>query len=51
MTINKTISINEDLDRYLKDNHISLSKFVQDKLKEEIITKGQADQYNIPHKK
>lgn len=51
MTINKTISINEDLDRYIKDSHISLSKFVQDKLKEEIITNGKADQYNISQKK
>ena len=32
MTIIKTISINENLDRYIKDKHISLSKFVQDKL-------------------
>jgi hypothetical protein len=50
MTVIKTISLTEDLDRYLRENKKNLSQFVQEKLKEEIIAKGKAQQYNIEPK-
>jgi len=36
MTVRKNISITEDQARWVKDNHINLSRFVQDKLDKEI---------------
>jgi post-segregation antitoxin (ccd killing protein) len=34
--IHKTISVTEEQAQWIKDNHLNLSRFVQDKLNEEI---------------
>ena len=43
----KTVSISDDLWKYVTDNSISLSKYLQKKLREDIIKEGNAKQYNI----
>lgn len=47
MTVKITLSIPDNLGKYIKDRNISPSRFFQKKLKEEIITEGKTDQYGI----
>ena len=49
--VQRNISLDPELDQYLRDMHISVSKFLQDKIREEIIKEGKADKYLKEKKK
>lgn len=45
VSVQKTITVQDYLDRYIKENHLNLSRFVQDKLKELIVSQHKEDEY------
>lgn len=47
MTVKITLTIPDNLQKYIKDKGLSPSRFLQIKLTEEIIAEGKAKQYNI----
>lgn len=46
-----TISLPENLKKYILDTQLNLSRFVQERLKERIIAEGKADKYLKDQKK
>ena len=44
-SVHKNITITIDLDKYVTDTNLNLSRFVQDRLKERIKSEGKVDQY------
>jgi len=41
----RTISLPNSMIQYIKDTHMCVSKFLQEKLAEKIVEEGKADQY------
>lgn len=44
-SVHKNITITIDLDKYVTDTNLNLSRFVQDRLKERIASEGKTGKY------